>query len=840
MTGSGTAQGKTVTIATRRIRRPTLWAAGPIFLGFLLLLSGCGGVVTEAPVDQARLVLVQDGDVHGDLPELTGATVGGRVMVGLYGGMAVDEVRFHLDGAGEPFALVSSTPFVATLEAGTLTEGPHVITAWGRTGSSPWSELARADFSVSNGGDYVALAQKLGAVTVHANRGGATWIDESGNGFDATPVHDPTWSATGGPGENLTGFYRLDGVAQRLEVGDDTRLRVQEHALIWWERDGGAQVQDYATVISKGDNSFHVRAGTATAGASDRIAVLRGAIETGVVAQDVVPGDWRMFMERWTGQAHELWTIDVNGDAVRIGHQERTAQIEHFDVTLAYGAQEHETQGWRRHWRGDLAGVLLFDRSLSVDDMQALHAATRPSAPSPSPDPGEPPASEPPASEPPVSEPPASEPPASEPPASEPPPPTSSGREWFVAPWGSDTSSGSWDHPFSSLRPVVDVVEPGDVVWLRGGVYDGSRQVYYDVSMSGVAGAPITLRSYPGEMAVFDGSRHAWYPRTAGDGHSVNDPMLLQVFGDHLVIEDLTFRNSVGNGLYFIGYHNVVRRVTSHANHGHGVQFQGSHNLLEHVTVFDNNSVANEGNSANGISLVDGNHVRTIKGDWAETRGNVIRYALAYRNSDDGIGVWNSWDTLIEYSVSFENGIGSSGNGEGFKLGGGDRKNIGTVARFNIAFANRVNYNTNTSTGVTLLHNTSWAARDGMGFVLTTYATGADANPAYNNLSFQDDSPRARGDGTDDRYHSGNLGITAPRFLSLDPASPDFLALRSTSPAVNAGMRVGLPYTDSAPDLGALQLGDRIVLTRAADGTWRLHAPTSGVSEDTAIDQSPQ
>ncbi len=411
-------------------------------------------------------------------------------------------------------------------------------------------------------------------------------------------------------------------------------------------------------------------------------------------------------------------------------------------------------------------------------------------------------------------------PPPGDPAPSDPP---VSGREFFVAPWGSDAGVGSWEDPFASLRPVAEVADPGDVVSLRGGVYDDLSQVYYSVSLSGAEGAPITVRSVPGEVAVFDGRRHAWHPRTAGDGRSVNDPMLLQVFGDHLVFEDLTFRNGVGNGFYFVGYHNVVRRVTSHANHGHGVQFQGSFNLLEYVTSFDNDSVANGGNSADGISMTDGKHIRMIKGDWAETRGNVVRYSLAYRNSDDGIDLWDAWDTLVEYSVSFENGYGPTGNGEGFKLGGGNREDTGTVARFNIAFGNRTNFNTNTSTGVTLIHNTSWAVRgDGIGFALATYETGADANFAYNNVSYQDAWPRARGDGTDDRNNSWNLGIDDPGFRSLDPASPDFLALRSGSPAVNAGMRLGLPYTGSAPDLGALQLGDHLTLTRAPDGSWRI------------------
>ena len=35
-----------------------------------------------------------------------------------------------------------------------------------------------------------------------------------------------------------------------------------------------------------------------------------------------------------------------------------------------------------------------------------------------------------------------------------------------------------------------------------------------------------------------------------------------------------------------------------------------------------------------------------------------------------------------------------------------------------------------------------------------------------------------------------------------------FLGLASSSPAINAGTDIGLPYSGSAPDLGALQYAD--------------------------------
>ena len=380
---------------------------------------------------------------------------------------------------------------------------------------------------------------------------------------------------------------------------------------------------------------------------------------------------------------------------------------------------------------------------------------------------------------------------------------------WFVAPWGSDEGEGSREDPFASLIGAARVASPGDAIWLRGGVYDRvGESVYYSFSLYGTADAPIAIRSYPGERAILDGHEHPDHPRSFDDGGRITGPALLTFTGDHVIVEDITLRHGVGTGLYVLGYHNVFRRIQSHHHHAVGVYLQGSYNLLEYIEAFDNNSVANGGNSANGIALIDGAHIRTTHGPDAETRGNVVRYALLYRNSDDGIGTRSSLETLIEYSVAFDNGIGPTGNGRGFKLGGDSLEDTGTVVRFNIAWGNYINFDTNGSTGVTLHHNTSLDAT-ATGFVLTRHSTGLSANAAHNNVSYRDRHPRAIGPDTVHTFNSWNLDITAPKFLSLDPASPDFLALSTGSPLVDAGLDLGFDFTGSAPDIGALQLHQR-------------------------------
>jgi hypothetical protein len=69
-----------------------------------------------------------------------------------------------------------------------------------------------------------------------------------------------------------------------------------------------------------------------------------------------------------------------------------------------------------------------------------------------------------------------------------------SAAELFVAPNGSDTAgTGSVQAPYASVSKAASVVNPGDVITLRGGAYAGG----VIIRASGV-----TVRSYPGEAAV--------------------------------------------------------------------------------------------------------------------------------------------------------------------------------------------------------------------------------------------------------------------------------------------------------------------------------------------------
>ena|GEM_PF-1212581 len=365
--------------------------------------------------------------------------------------------------------------------------------------------------------------------------------------------------------------------------------------------------------------------------------------------------------------------------------------------------------------------------------------------------------------------------------------------DYYVSPDGSDRNDGrSIDAPFRTIRRAARAVRPGDVVMLRGGVYSE-----YNTADSwrrgGEPGAPITFMSYPGERAIVDGSHVERDPRSSNP----SAPELVRIVDlDWYVFDGITFRNSAGRGLALEGSHHVVRNVVAYSNHGDGIYLKGSYNLVEDSASYDNFSRSNGGDSADGIKIVQGT-------------GNVIRRFLAYENSDDGIDIWDTTDTLVEYSAAFRNGRGSTGNGMGFKMGR-DGLTSHSVIRFNVAFENRAhNFTDNGAGGLQVYNNTSYGA-GGFGFAVRG-RPDVERSLVANNISFRDaegvliDVERRGGQRPESRNNTWDLGIDDPMFASLDPDSPGFLRLRPGSPAIDAGYDLGFPFVGEAMDIGAFE-----------------------------------
>jgi len=79
--------------------------------------------------------------------------------------------------------------------------------------------------------------------------------------------------------------------------------------------------------------------------------------------------------------------------------------------------------------------------------------------------------------------------------------------QWFVSTSGSPSGDGSstnpWDLTTAFNQPAV--VQPGDTIWLRGGVYDAPTDNGFASYLNGTAANPIIVRNYNNELVTIDG-----------------------------------------------------------------------------------------------------------------------------------------------------------------------------------------------------------------------------------------------------------------------------------------------------------------------------------------------
>jgi hypothetical protein len=87
-----------------------------------------------------------------------------------------------------------------------------------------------------------------------------------------------------------------------------------------------------------------------------------------------------------------------------------------------------------------------------------------------------------------------------------PPPPGSGGNFYVDANFGDDAAPGDSAHPFQTVQHAADVVNPGDVVVVRNGVYTASGSVL-DIERGGTAGNYVVFRAAVPWGAVLDGGQ---------------------------------------------------------------------------------------------------------------------------------------------------------------------------------------------------------------------------------------------------------------------------------------------------------------------------------------------
>lgn len=379
----------------------------------------------------------------------------------------------------------------------------------------------------------------------------------------------------------------------------------------------------------------------------------------------------------------------------------------------------------------------------------------------------------------------------------------------FVSPSGSDSNPGTIDQPFATIPMAYSVATAGDTIYLRGGTYD-SLLTTITLSKSGTPSARYCLFAYPGERPLLDFSLMALSSTNRG----------IRLSGSYWHIKGLDIKGAGDNGMHVSGSYNTVEFCSFFENRDTGLQLSSGASFNQIINCDSYyNADASQGNA-------DGFAVKLDVGT-----GNYLYGCRAWENSDDGYDGYlrpsNNITTILNRCWIFKNGFlkggaASSGNGNGFKLGGSDSANLehNVILRNCLAFDNRVKgFDQNNDRGSMTLQNCT-SYRNGTNYSIagpidsgkTLTLTNCVALGSYGTLaSFavqQTNSWMSPFVVTDADFLSiDTTGVRGPR--QPDGSLPDvaFLHLAQGSDLIDAGTDVFMAYNGSAPDLGAFETG---------------------------------
>jgi hypothetical protein len=412
------------------------------------------------------------------------------------------------------------------------------------------------------------------------------------------------------------------------------------------------------------------------------------------------------------------------------------------------------------------------------------------------------------------------------------------GADFYVAPGGSNSNPGTIDRPFASLQRAIDAAEPGDLVYVRGGVYNivnpAIPSAGINFSKSGTSDSNrIRYFAYPGERPVLDFSNLRIQP-------DPNYTFGVNVTGSYLHIKGFEIRNvpmntRSNNGVRVGGnaYRNIFELLDIHHIEGTGLFISGTRggHLILNSDAHDNyDRYSHQGDGQNGDGF--GVHYQE------SGEVTVFRGCRAWWNSDDGwdfisqeipVTVENSWAMGSGYIYS-GTARSPTGNGAGFKVGS-SRRGIRHVVRNNLAWGNRSQgfYANHSAGGNDWFNNTSY--NNGVQYDMLASSWDSNGNrtdgvilPAArahrmrNNIGYPNNNRNMQG--VDNSFNTWNLGLTpssgdfeslsdagfmGPRGTDGNLPNLSFLKLRAGSQMIDRGTNVGLPFSGSNPDLGAYE-----------------------------------
>lgn len=403
---------------------------------------------------------------------------------------------------------------------------------------------------------------------------------------------------------------------------------------------------------------------------------------------------------------------------------------------------------------------------------------------------------------------------------------------YYVATGGSTSGPGTFTQPFASIAQAQQAAGSGDTIYLRGGTYTNFTVAAIDANYQyvlNITKSNLRILGYPGDA------------RPVLDFSNVS-PAALRVCGIQVTGSNNTFGGFDLTGIQagtqkqcdnwrISGSGNTLQTIVNRDDQANGIYLRSSasNNLILNCDSYNLVGV-------NGISAGNTDGFGCHSGG----AGNVFRGCRSWGNSDDGYDcISNSGGGVtFDHCWAYDNGR-LDGNKNGFKIGGFGNTGgsfptpapVHTV-EFCLSAKNRANgfyANHQPGQAANWLNNTAYS-NSSANFNMLEAIDTSPANSSvpgtreilHNNLAYL-------GTGTSNLNETGSMvsnnwftlpvTVSPNDFQSLDATQmtlprkadgslPDltFMHLTPGSDLIDAGMDVGLPYSNACPDLGAFEV----------------------------------
>ena len=308
--------------------------------------------------------------------------------------------------------------------------------------------------------------------------------------------------------------------------------------------------------------------------------------------------------------------------------------------------------------------------------------------------------------------------------------------DYYVSPSGSDSrGDGSLSRPWATIAHASTLVGPGATVHVAAGIYEGSFKTY----ASGIVAARITYISDTKWGAKLIGTRGSTWAN----------------HGDYVDIVNFDVTGPGLNGIYTEG--DSTRII---GNHVHDMPIACTSTGGSGINLNATNAEV-EGNYVHDIGPYP-DHCQYVHGIYFLETGGHAYNNVSFRNSGWGIHLWHSASNLVIANNTLFNNLSG-----GIVIGNNATIADGLVVNNNIAYNNKQGIKEEGKTGTHNIYR--------------------------NNLVFQNSSSN----------FSLQHGKTAAGTVSADPQFVNFTGdptgdyhLRSSSPAIDAGISDSAPTTD--------------------------------------------